>query len=194
MPIAVSGGTRPKSTTTNALTVSLLAPAGTLDDSGDNIIFYIQLEDLTPNPVSFTCASTTTTDTSVNISGANLTNVRVGDGITGTGIPGGATIATKPTATTATLSAAATATGSVTVTITPPVLAANLIAIKAAATQSGSELTLDIKVYVADGTTAKGTTVDTSTYADYTEVAAQRRTVVIDLDTFSTNARVAKSA
>jgi hypothetical protein len=192
MPVAISGGTRLKATTTDSLNPSILAPTPTLDDSGDSIIQYIQLENITPNPSTFTCAATTTTNSSTAISGANLTNVRVGDGITGTGIQGGTTIATKPTATTATLSQAATASGSVTVTITPPVLDANLIAIKTTMSQSGSELSFAISVYKADGTTAKGTTVDTSTYADYTEVAAQRRTVTIDLDTFLTNARVAR--
>jgi len=196
MPVSVASGTRLKSTTTNALTVSLLAPAATLDDSGDSIIQYIQLENITPNPSSFTCATTTTTNESTSISGANLTNVRVGDGITGTGIPGGTTIATKPTATTATISQAATATGTPTVTITPADLDANLLAIKIDATQSGSEVTFAIKVYQSDGTSAKGTTTDTSVYTDsgYTEVVAQRRTITIDLDTFLTAARVAKSA
>lgn len=192
MPVSVASGTRLKATTTDVLTPSILAPAPTLDDSGDAIIQYIQLENITPSPSTFTCASTTTTNESTTISGANLTNVRVGDGITGTGIPGGTTIATKPTATTATLSQAATATGSVTVTITPPVLDANLIAIKTAMTQSGSELTFSISVYTTDGTLAQGTTADTSVYTSYTEVAAQRRTVTIDLDTFLTNARVAR--
>lgn len=196
LAIGVSGGTRLKSTTTNSLTVSLLAPAPTLDDSGDSIIQYIQLENITPNPSSFTCASTTTTNLSTIISGANLTNVRVGDGITGTGIPGGTTIATKPNATTATLSQAATASGSVTVTITPADLDANLLAIKTDVTQSGSEITFSIKVYQADGTSAKGTSADTSVYTDsgYSEVVAQRRTITMDLDTFLTNARVAKSS
>lgn len=194
LAISIAGGTRPKSTTTNSLSVSLLAPAATLDDSGDSIIQYIQLENITPNPSTFTCAATTTTNSSTAISGANLTNVRVGDGITGTGIQAETTIATKPTATTATLSQAATASGSVTVTITPPVLDANLVAIKTDTSISGSTLTLAIKVYKADGTKAKGLTADTSTYADYTEVVAQRRELTIDLDEFLVNARVAKDS
>jgi len=194
MPISIAGGTRPKSTVTNALTISLLAPAVTFDDATDSIIQYIQWENITPDPSSFTCASTTTTNESLNISGANLTNVRVGDGITGTGIPGGTTIATKPTATTATLSQAATATGSVTVTITPPVLDANLYALKLTHTQSGQTLTVAISIWKADGSVAKGTTTDTSTYDQYTEIVSQRRTFDIDLDAFGTAARVAQSA
>lgn len=192
MPISLAGGTRPKSTTTNALSVSLLSPAPTLDDSGDKIIQYVQLENITPSPTTFTCAATTTTNASTSISGANLTNVRVGDGITGTGIPVSTTIATKPTATTATLSNAATASGSVTVTITPPVLDANLFAITTETVQSGSTLTVTIKVYKADGTLSKGTVTDTSTYDQYTEVQAQRREFTIDLDAFLAAARVAK--
>lgn len=72
----------------------------------------------TLNTTSRTASVTTTNaSTAITSTNANFTSNDVGDTITGTGIPGGATITAVTSATAATLSAAATASGTVTATI-----------------------------------------------------------------------------
>lgn len=72
----------------------------------------------TLNTTSRTASVTTTNaSTSITSTDANFTSADVGEAITGTGIPGGATISAVSSTTAATLSAAATASGTVTATI-----------------------------------------------------------------------------
>ncbi len=64
--------------------------------------------------------SVTTTNTSTTVTAVSTATLRAGMSITGTGIPGGATVASIQSGTSFTLSAAATASGTVTATIAFP--------------------------------------------------------------------------
>ena len=74
-----------------------------------------------PPGVSFTDGATTTSSATLTSAGASFSTSDIGRGITGTGIPGGATISSVTNSTTVVLSAVATATGTgVTITIARP--------------------------------------------------------------------------
>lgn len=62
-------------------------------------------------PLNATTTAATTSGTTVTLSSADISKIVIGGGVSGTNIPSGAYIASKPTSTTFTLSAAVTSTG-----------------------------------------------------------------------------------
>lgn len=206
--ISITGGTRPKSTTTNALTVGLLVSADSHNDTTDQSVEYIQLENMPPVPstISITEDIATTSGNGVlTITGATFTyngtagdyDVRVGDAVAGTGIGASAKVASINSATQITVDVNSTASGTINdLVITPPTYDANLLALVKDYSVTGSVLSVRLRVYRSDGSTnidSDGDGADNSTFATY-GTALHDVTTQINLDTFLANQRNSRAS
>jgi len=201
--ISVANGTRPKSVQENSLAVPLLVPNPIKDDVNDRAVYYVQYENLPPVPatIEITENITTTSGNAVlTIAGATFTyngvagdyDVRIGDGVAGTGIGVSAKVLSINSATQITLDTNSTASGTINdLVITPPTYDANLLAVVLDSTQSKSVLSIRVRVFRSDGSTnidSDGDGADDSTYLDYGTALVDKK-VDINLDTVLTNQR-----
>lgn len=206
--ITLSGGTRAKSAITNSLPVNILVSVDSHNDTIDESVEYIQLEDMAPSPT--TIAVTDNIDTSlgnptITLSGATFTHngvtgdydVRVGDSVTGTGIGVSARVSSVDSPSEITLSVNSLATGTITdLVVTPPTYDVNVLAIVKNYSVSGSILSLRTRIYRSDGSAnidSDGDGSDNSSYSDYGS-ALHDITTQINLDTFLTAQRNARAA
>lgn len=192
MPISLTNS-RPKLATTNNTTNAV--EAQTPVESGNSILIPITFNDLTPP--AFTVASVTTTNSSATVTASSgaFDNVRIGDVVQkGSDIPA-TTYVTAKTSTSLTLSAAATATNTGTLNVTPGAIDATVYILELTHAASGSAINVTPKIHLMNGLKVSDTTnanYDNAGVADAVSsvtYAAQS----INVDTFLTNARVAKT-
>jgi hypothetical protein len=206
--VTLTGATRPKSAITNSVSVPILVTADSHNDTTDQSVEYIQFENLPPIPATIEPSedvATTSGNAVITITGATFTyngtagdyDVRVGDGVAGTGIGASAKVASVDSATQLTLDVNSTATGTINdLVITPPTFDSNMFAIVKNYTVSGSNLTLRVRVFRSDGSSnidSNADGADNSTWADYGS-AVQDVSVQLNLDTFLTNQRNNRAA
>lgn len=198
MAISVSGAVRPKLNQTVTLPLSLVSKAIVEDDTGDAFRHRVCLASLIPDPFTLTGATWTTADGVVNLA-VGISNLRVGDGITGTGIPANTYVLSIASPTQFTLSATPTVAGSnSTLNVTPPTFDATLMIVQTKFVAAASQLTVSHEVYLFDGTKAFDADRDGDdecVIADALNFAKplDRLPTSIDLDSYLTNARKAKT-
>jgi hypothetical protein len=183
-----SGFSRPKAaqSLTQAVSVTVLNP--TEADGSDSFVQYIQLDDITPDPVTATATADNSDVTLVVQTGKDI---RVGDVVSGTGITGG-TVVTGVSGTTVTIDNATTqALTDESLTFTPPETDAKLIGIQGNFSLSGTNLVLRIRGYAGDGSTVDGPT-DSTVVGDMGTATADT-TIRVDLDSFLSGMRKART-
>lgn len=206
--ITLTGGTRAKSAVTNALAVELLITADSHNDTTNESVEYIQLENMPPVPATISITEnvdTTSGNGVLTITGATFTyngqagtyDLRPGDAVAGTGIGASAIVLTVDSATQITVDVNSTATGTINdLVVTPPTYDANVLAVVKNYSVSGSVLTLRVRVFRSNGmanvdSDADG--ADNSTFADY-GTAIHDVTTQVNLDTFLAAQRNARAA
>jgi hypothetical protein len=183
-----SGFSRPKAaqSLTQAVSVTVLNP--TEADGSDSFVQYIQLDNITPDPVTATATADNSDVTLVVQTGKDI---RVGDVVSGTGIQGG-TVVTGVSGTTVTIDNATTqALTDESLTFTPPETDAKLIGIQGNFSLSGTNLVLRIRGYAGDGSTVDGPT-DSTVVGDMGTATADT-TIRVDLDSFLSGMRKART-
>ncbi|OKH14867.1 hypothetical protein NIES592_08295 [Fischerella major NIES-592] len=188
--------TRPKSVTTNAANSVLSVGTVVETDTAQEESFFIPIGLASTDPPSFTVANSTTTSGSNQVTTTNngFSNVKVGDVVTGTGIPASTTVTAKANNNTITLNNNATASGTVTLTFDPPAVTPTLYAVKITHSKAGSVFGLNVALYTYDG--SLGGTAGTAANASKTINLASTdgQPVQIDMDSVLTNLRVPQSA
>ena len=180
-----------KFTLTGNLTINDNLVLASLSGSGQDII----IED-DGNGRTITTAgkviSCTTTNTDATVTTADTSDLRAGTGVTGTGVPAGATIASVTNATTFELSAAATASGTVNLTFDTAVFEAGEF-LGTAGLPSLTDLTGELKssvtgspaINLQNATYPKGHIVNTWSWGPYTFTADATQTITSTVTTVS---------
>lgn len=189
MPI--SGNiSRPKlSTTTSvAITIDNKTPAFV----GNKLNIPVVLDNVAID--TFTVANCTTTNTNTTVSGAvgAFNSVRAGDGVSGTGIPGGAKVqSVAANGSSFVLTAAATASGTVTLTFDPGTVDATLYILSIDHVITGSQVRIVPTLYQFDGTQVKdgGSGYDAATTATTGGTAIDLNSITMNLDDYLAKAR-----
>ena len=197
MPITLDGVTRPKATTTNALSATIAVGSVVEVDTGGEESFFIPLQLGATDPASFTVSSVSTTSSSPTITttGGGFSTVKVGDALSGTGISGRTVQSKSNDNNTITMDGNASATGSITLTVDPPSATPVVAAIKIVLAKGGSSLTLVPTLYLYDGSLGSVTTASTANATKTIRLAGTgNESMVIDLDDFLTKFRVPRSA
>ena len=195
LPVNIAGS-RPLQTIVEALAAVLAAESPVENDTDNSIRFRVSRDNVTPDPFT---VEVTTTNASPTITGEDLSSLRPGDAIAGTNITGTVTaVDTTVTPNTATISANATGSGTETVDVTPPTFDLALYDIETVHTMTAGSpnITVTVKVYSYDGTTAEdgnGNGKDDSTTTSTGAAKVQEFTFTIDLDRVLSNARVART-
>ena len=195
MTLTISGGTRPKLSTSVSLSTSLAAenPVETSN--------YFTIKVKNPNfvPTEFTVtANITTSSDTITTTGGGFSNIRVGDVLNSTSLDTDSIVLTKSVDNnTITVDVVATGTATAeTVTVTPGTIAATYYFVKLEHEFTGSKLKITPTLYLFDGTkVSEGGTLDDSdnaTINDYSSIQ-QYTATTIDLDTFYTNARLPRT-
>jgi len=189
---------RPKLATT--VTVSPSLESKTVSESSGSFRLPICLDSIVQDTVTLTGLSYTSGAATVTAASSTmLTNVKLGDEIVmvnGSDFTSGAYVIAKPTSTTLTMSANASATRSATTgTVQAQTLDATVYIAELTNTIAGSNLNVAVKIYTMDGTKVYDSD-DTGAYdgavvGDGTAVSLG--SVSINLDTFYTNARIART-
>lgn len=187
MPVGLSGA-RPLNVTTESVTFSLIAEPAVEDNGSKTLTFRVAQQNFTPP--AFT-ASVTTTSGSADITGTDLSKVRVGDAIAGTGIAGTITaVSTAVTPHTATVSAAATASSTVTATFTPPTFnlaLLDLVVTTMLDSTDNSTITATVDIRVFDGSDARDENGDARDNA--TGQLFKRQSATLPMDSIFLSAR-----
>lgn len=178
---------RPKLAQTVTVEADLTVGTAVENDAEGSV--FIPILNATIDPASFTVSSVSTTSASTTItSTSGFGSVRVGDSVSGTGIAGGSTVATKTSDSSLELSQAATATGTITATFDPPsVVTPALAAIKVTFTSSGATLVPSFTFYKYDG--SLGATIPTDSNATSSVSLTPSSSSAIDYDSFLTTLR-----
>lgn len=189
---------RPKATTTNALSFDLSNGTAVETDTGSEESVFIPFNLASTNPASFTVSSVTTTsgNTTLTTTNAGFANVKPGDVLSGTGIDTGAVVVSvAANGNTLVMDLAATASGSITLTVDPPAGTPTVFGLKIKYSGGGNTLTLTPTLYLYNGSLPPGTA---GTAANATEALELKRAdgkpIVIDADSFLTRFRVARGA
>jgi hypothetical protein len=116
--------------------------------------------------------------------------------LSGTGIPGGATVLSKTTNNNSiTMSANATASGTITLTVDPPSGTPTVFAFKVTFSKANSSITLIPQLFIYDGSLGSVTAASTANASKTIDLIDRNGgSFSIDLDSFLTNFRVARSA
>lgn len=192
MPSIALSGSRPKLAGAIALPVEILGKDPAPNNSDKTIEYRICVSGL--NPPAFTVEDCSTTNDSPTVTTSNsFAWARVGDTVSGTGIPAETTIAAIVSDTEITLSEDATATGTVTLTIDPPAYDATIMGLKIGLSASGANLSAEVGLYAYSGANSHGPNDDELPTDD--ESAAQIGVVggTVNLDSFLTLARVPRT-
>lgn len=179
----------PTTTVSNSLAVGTPVETNTSDER--SVFFPFET---TKDPASFTIASCTTTngDATVTTTGGGFANVRAGDDISGTGIPGATTVLSVAVDNNSLeLSANATASGTVTLTVDPPSLTATVCALKVTFAVNGKAIIPTCQFYSYDGT-LEDTEGDDSNYTTVSSLLVSPP-VSINMDDFLNKIRVART-
>jgi len=195
MALTISGGSRPKLSTSLALSTSVSADA--VVESGNALTIRVKNPSFTP--ATFTVLANVTTGLDViTTTGGGFANIRVGDVLNSTSLDTNSVVVSKTidnNSITVDLDATGTATGE-TITVTPGNIAATYYYVKLEHEFTGSKLKVTPTLYLFDGTkVAEGGTLDNTdnaTINDYASIQPYSATT-IDLDTFYTNARLPRT-
>ena len=183
-----------KFTLTGNLTINDNLVLASLSGSGQDII----IED-DGNGRTITTAgkviSCTTTNTDATVTTADTSDLRAGTGVTGTGVPAGATIASVTNATTFELSAAATASGTVNLTFDTAIFEAGEF-LGTAGLPSLTDLTGELKstvtgspaINLQNATYPKGHIVNTWSWGPYSFTADATQTITSTVTTVNMGA------
>jgi hypothetical protein len=189
MPI--SGNiSRPKLSTDTTVAIEIDTKAITV--SGNKINLPVVLNDLATSTFTVANCTTVNSNTTVNSTVGAFSNVRAGDSVSGTGIPGGAKVQSVATnGSSFVLSAAATAGGTVTLTFDPGTIDATLYILSIDHSISGSQIRVVPTLYQFDGSQARdgGSGYDAATTATAGSTAVDLSTITINLDTYLAKAR-----
>lgn len=195
MALTLDGLTRPRQTTTTALSPTLVV--GTVvEDSTTEESFFIPVNIPNQDPPSFTVTNCTTTTGSPTLTTTNsFSDVRVGDPVSGTGIPVSTTV-TAIASDNLSLTMSANATGSATIiaTFNPGnIAAATMYALKINHVKSGSICNLQITLYTYDGSLAGTLGTAANASASYSLQPITGTMPAIDFDAFLTALRIGRS-
>lgn len=194
MPVSLTGE-RPLSTVSEALAVALIADPPVEDDAADTITLRVYNQGVTPAAVQ---VAVSTTSDIAQITGLDLSQLRVGDTVAGTNISGTVSaVDTSSSPHTATISANATATGADTITVTPASttafdLALYTVVAKHAMPTGSSTLCLDLEIWTYDGSGAIDSDADGKDNAANGHLS-QTATLKLDMDSILSKARVPRS-
>lgn len=149
MALTISNLTRPVAVTNTSITRAI-TPVLVENDTTDEVWLHF---DISETPTSFTVASCSTTNEAVSVSTTNtFEKVRVGNPVTGTGIPDDTVVdAIALDKKTITLSNPATATGTVTLTFAPEAVSSTVLALKVILQSAGSAINMNVTGYSYDG-------------------------------------------
>lgn len=190
--------TRPKSVATNTQNTDLSVGTVVEVDTGIEESQYIPVRIGSIDPPAFTVSGcvTTSSSTSVTTTAGGFARVRVGDVITGTGIPASTTVTAKGSDNNSlTLSQAATATGTgLTLTFDPPAFTPTIYAIRIRYSKSGSAFGVALDFMTYDGTLGSTTATASNATKTTTLLASDGQPILIDIDQFLTNARLDRTA
>jgi hypothetical protein len=188
MPISASL-LRPKAE--QAVTLSTSVADKPVVVTGNKMQLRVVLENVALPTFTVPTVTTANGSATLTASAGSFSNVRVGDIITGTGIPADTNVQTvNTTGSSLTLTAAATASGSVTITVNPGTVDATLYIMELDHVFSGSTVTLKPTLYTFDGKNVADTTGtgdDGATVVKGTPVALGQQ--ILNIDTFLSNAR-----
>lgn len=200
MPINVTVS-RPKLNTTNNISISLSPDTPT--QSGSKIFLKVFLNDLAPDPATFSCTfvDTQNTLTFTNNTGKVISDViRVGDVISGANSPYSGTayitdISVVGTAVTVTVSEAATVSGTESLTFTAGQIDSTLYILELDHVASGSNLQVRPALYTFDGTKVLDANRDGDDDALVTDAVGKANLALqsINVDSFLLNARLQRT-
>lgn len=187
---------RPKLNTVNNISPTFTVGTVVETDTAQEESFFIPINMGSQDPPSFTVTSSVTTNASNSITTTNngFENVKVGDLVTGTGIPVSTTVSAKNNSNTITISNNATASGTVTLTFDPPAFVPSIYALKVTHSKSGSLINLSVNLYSYDG--SLGGTPGTSANAtnNFNLISSSGSSITIDVDAFLAKARIPRLA
>lgn len=192
MAVTLDSLSRLKSVTTNALSLDILAGTPVETDAAEESIF-IPFNLSGVDQPTFQVSDVTTDGSTGNLSTINdgFANVKVGDGVSGTGIAVGSVVTTVTDSNNIVVDLNTTAAGTVTATIDPNNgvnIDPTLFGIKVRFTKSNANLTLTVTYHTYDGSLED--TVGTEGTATSTVTLG---TAAVNLDAFLTGARVPRS-
>jgi hypothetical protein len=200
MPIAVTV-TRPKLETTNDFQISVIPSTATTE--GNKIFLKVLLDNLEPDPVTFSCSFTSASDsvTFTNNTGKNIsTLIRVGDVVSGVGSPFdvGAyvtAVSVVGTAVTLTISDTASSTGTENLTFAVGTVDSTVYILELDHSGSGSNLLVRPALYTFDGTKVADANRDGDDDATINDASSKANLAIqsINIDTYLNNARLQRT-
>lgn len=191
MSITLDGLTRPKAATAQSLSLDVTEGTTTEYDAvGDGREgFFIPFNiNITASPFDVSNCTVTNGADSITTTNNGFTAVKIGDEVSGTGIPASTTVIAKTDDDTIQISGNATADGLENLTFTPnggSAIDATLFGLGLDLVKNGSKITLKVTSYAYDGS-LEGTLGTDSNQTSSVELGQAN----IDLDSFLTNARV----
>jgi len=195
MTLTISGGTRPKLSTSLSLSTNVTAdnPVETSN------YFSVRVKNPSFTPAEFTVtANITTASDTITTTNSGFANIRVGDILNSTSLDTDSVVLTKSVdnnTITVSLDATGTATGE-SITVTPGTIAATYYYVKLEHEFTGSKLKITPTLYLFDGTqVAEGAALDNDDNALISNATSTQACtpVTIDLDTYYTNARLPRT-
>lgn len=182
--------TRPLEVVTEVVNFNL-EPGTTTSNDAKDCFRTPFLTSLSPPSFSVADAIVTSGNTELDGDFSNF-DIRVGDGISGTSIAPGTTIAgVSPTK--LILSNPATASATETVTVEPGTFLATVAIVEVTVSVNGAQIAFNSKVYRFDGTLASAAQTETAETAVNADSAVEGQTVTIDGDLFLLNARIGRN-
>jgi len=198
MSLSLTGMTRPKSTTTNALNPQIAIGSEADNSTNESIFIPFNLQQVNQaaiTPPSFTVSGCTTTSgsTTVTTTGNGFANVAIGDAISGTGIPTSTTVSGITSDNAITISNAATSAGSVTLTVTPPTVTPTVYGILVQHSPAGSVFGISVSLLLYDGTLENTAATASNAASTVSLLPSNGQPIQVNLDQFLTNLRVPQS-
>lgn len=200
MPISLTV-TRPKLDTVNDFGLSLSPDTPSID--GNKILLPIKIDNVSPDPVTFSCTFTTGEDTLTftNSTGKNINElIRLGDIVSGASSPydlGAYVTNISVTGTTVTLTISDTASASDTapLTFTAPDIDSTVYILELDHLASGSNIVIRPALYTYNGTKVKDADQDGEDEVTLSDATSKINLAVqsINVDLFLNNARVQRT-
>lgn len=180
---------RPKAAQTIAVPVSVTVTNPTESDGDDSFTQYITTV-IEPDTITVSC---TADNSDVTLTAATGHDIRIGDVVSGTGIQAGTAVSGISGNTITIDNATTQAITDQSLTFNAPTTTARVMALFGTFTVSGTNVSLRVRGYKADGTKTGG--AGGADGAAYTDMGAALfdQTIRLDLDKFLSDARVART-
>lgn len=192
MAITLDGLARPKTSPNSTLSLTLKQGTTTefdaVGDGKEGFFTPYHIDSLAPTAFTVGACSRTTGSPQITTTNNGFANVKVGDPISGAGIPANATVTVKTDANTITISAAATSTTVGVLNFDPIELDPALFGIGVDIVKSGTSVVIKLFAYKYDGTLGVAG-ANESNASDTIELGS----FTMDIDTFLSNYRVPRS-